>query len=406
MFTYTLPRNRFANYDNYGPEWWYQGSIDIYDGKIGMISMHYDGDIDDIIGAIVYENEVWLSYGIPDDQTMPIYGQPNCARLSSNGSLFFYTCCLTWGESGNIHHNRLYRFQRGEAPLYYDVFDSHWIDLTPYKTRQDDNYNYMDCAGNRVACMVLLIGKDGGSVYYWAVKVSDNNGVSFHTEYALPNAGTVKYDDHAQLRMSEDGIVWIAYVRYEDDMIELWKSNAGATDFTKIWEVDYSGALGGNANYMIFDVSDTDGENVTISLGRYSGGTYYRSTYYSVNYGVAFNVNNYNSSTYTMGTRGSIDGEYVVITSQEIGETNYGWHRSVNSGGAFNFINPSIYGMSGSYIDQQKYNNEIIFVECGESFVNGVDLQGLLYSDDYGATWEIITSPISIITEPYQWVFK
>ena len=395
-------------YDNFGPNWWYQPSIDIYDGKTGIVSMHYDFDIDDLLGAVVYDIAtcLWTSFGMTTDQTMPIYGQPNCARLSSNGSLFFYTCCVTWNEAWQIHHNRLYRFRYGETPLYYDVFDSHWVTSIPYRTRQDDNYNYMDCAGDRVACLVLLTGRAGAPVYYFAVKVSDNNGVTFHTEYALPNAGTVNYDDLAFLRMSEDGIVWIAYIRADDDMIELWQSNAAATNFVKIWETNYLGDLGGQAFSLIFDVSDADGQNVTISLGRFAGGTYFRSTYYSVNYGVAFNVNNYNTALYTMGSRGSTNGQYLVIASREVGTANYGWQRSVNSGGAFNFLNPPIYGMAISFVDQQKHENEIAYVECQESFINGVTYQGILYSDDYGATWQIITSPLSNQQGPDQLVIS
>ena len=384
-----------TKYENFGPEWWYQPSVDILGEDIAIVSMHFDGDIDDKLSAILYDADEgeWKSYGATTDQAMPIYGQPNCARLSSNGSLFFYTCCIVWGEAWQLHHHRLYRFQYGLTPLYYDVFLSHWTTLTPYKCVQEDMYNYMDCAGDRVACLAWLTGKAGAPVYYKAIKVSDDNGATFHTEFALNNATSNL--DHSHVRMSSDGIVWIAYVRPLTNMVELWKSNAAATNFTKIWEVNFAAALGVVASFLLFGVSDTDGQDITISLGGYSAPSYYRSTYYSTNYGVAFNVNNYNTATYTMATVGSIYGQGVVFSSREIGTANYGYMKSTDNGATFNFLNPVIPGMDLTYSDFRGSGANLAYVECAESFNPASTNQGILFSDDFGETWSIIEAPLS-----------
>ena len=50
-----------------------------------------------------------------------------------------------------------------------------------------------------------------------------------------------------------------------------------------------------------------------------------------------------------------------------------------------------------TYPDMQKYDNEIAYVECGESFsppAPSEDYQSVIYSDDYGATWRVIQTQI------------
>ena len=55
--------------------------------------------------------------------------------------------------------------------------------------------------------------------------------------------------------------------------------------------------------------------------------------------------------------------------------------------------------ISGYYPDMQNYCNEIVYIECGVSYTAG-DYQDLLYSDDNGATWNIVQSPVANTEDP------
>ena len=50
-------------------------------------------------------------------------------------------------------------------------------------------------------------------------------------------------------------------------------------------------------------------------------------------------------------------------------------------------------------LDLQHYLNEFVYIECGESFDES-DFNGIVYSDDNGASWSLISSPAANIEDP------
>ena len=391
---------------NLGPNWWYQPSIDVRDGIVGAVAMYFDGVSEDRIVGLIYDKatKIWKCLGY--SYIEPIYGQPNTCRLSEN-YMAFYCICNTWEDwygSGdwNKYFGRLYIFESGHDPRYSDPWECNWSTKIPYKIYQYGIYNVMDCAGDRIACAALVLGIDGVSCYKWMIKVSDDRGVSFHTEYSMPNAdipgGGDDNVDSVHVRMSANGIVWIAYLKSNstNTMIELWKSNVGATSFSKIWETDYSANMDGQqALNMVFDVSDSDGEKVTISLRGVSGGVNYRVTYYSTDFGVNFNSNVWATAVYSTTGKGAVDGSHIVLNAQKGSDSLF--IISSDYGSSYNEVDPNVPGLDLYYADCQKYNAEVVYIECGDPFIVGSGQQGLLSSEDYGVNWEVISMPIYLV---------
>jgi len=258
----------------------------------------------------------------------------------------------------------------------------------------------MDCVGNRIACVALIWEVAGVAFKYWQVKVSNDQGLTFSTTWTFPNALTATasgYYDRVYLRMSEDGIVWLLYVRAmgTTTMVELWKSNSGATSWTKIWENDYSGDLGGyRCASFGFDVSDDDGEYITISLyGGLVGGTYYRVLYVSSDYGVNFITRVNNSTTYSMYSNMVSNDNYILSSSRRVSDSEDVFQRSDDYAVSFDEVDISPVVVDHSYMDMQKHDDEVVYCECGESY-SETDYQDILYSDDFGLTWTIVQTSV------------
>jgi hypothetical protein len=399
-----------------GPNWWWQPSIDVRDGIIGVVAMYNDNVPEDRIVGLIYDKstKTWKCLGYSYIQV--ISAEPNTCRLSEN-YMAFYCMCNTWedweGEGDwNRYFGRLYIFESGHDPRYSDPWECNWSTKIPYKIYQYQIYNVMDCADDRIACAALVLGIDGVACYKWMIKVSDDRGISFHTEYSMPNAdipGGGGYIDKVHIRMSADGIIWIAYLRANptNKIIELWKSNADATSFNKIWETDYSALMDSQqAAKMVFDVSDSDGEKVTISLLALSGGIFYRVTYYSTDHGITFNSNVWAVADYSTTGKGAVNGAHVLLNVKKISINDYFFMLSSDYGSSYNEVDPDVPDFNLYYADCQKYNAEVVYTECSASFVEGSDQQGLLSSEDYGANWEVISMPIYLVptdNQPVIW---
>lgn len=391
---------------NLGPNWWYQPSIDVRSNIIGAVAMYFDGVPEDCIVGLVYDKatKVWKTRGY--SYIEPINGQPNTCRISED-IMVYYCTCNTWEDwygtgDPNKYFGRLYIFESGHNPRHSDPWECNWATGVPYKIYQNGIYNVMDCVGSRIACAALVMKIDGVGCYKWMIKVSDDKGSSFHTEYSLPNAdipgGGNDLVDAVHIRMSADGIVWIAYLRSNstNTMIELWKSNSGATSFNKIWETDYSAAMSGQqAIGMVFGVSDPDGEKVTISLRGESGGTDYRVTYYSTDYGVSFNLNVWSTASYWTTGIGATNGAHIVLNAAKGIERIF--VLSSDYGFSYIDVDPNVPDFDLYYADCQKYNAEVVYTECDSPFVEGSNQQGILSSDDHGETWEVISMPIYLV---------
>ena len=391
---------------NLGPNWWYQPSIDVRNNIVGVVAMYFDGVIVDRIVGLVYDKitKIWKCRGF--SYIEPIYAQPNTCRISEN-YMAFYCTCNTWedwngGGDWNIYFGRLYIFESGQDVRYSDPWECNWSTKIPYKIYQYAIYNVMDCVGDRIACAALVLGIDGVSCYKWMIKVSDDRGISFHTEYSMPNAdipgGGSDMVDNICVRMSDDGIVWIAYLKSNstNTIVQLWKSNTDATSFNKIWETDYSALMDGQqASNIVFGVSDQDGEKVTISLRGVSGATDYRVTYYSTDYGITFNSNIWATAAYFTTGKGATNGANIVLNAGKGLERIF--VLSSDYGLSYIDVDPNAFGFDLYYADCQKYNAEVVYTECSTSFIEGSEQQGLLLSDDHGASWWIISMPIYLI---------
>ena len=430
---------------NIGLEYFWQPSIDVLDGKIALVSKRNDYEATDEIVSLIYENGSWVSWG--KDSISMISMVPSTCRLADD-YMAFYGACQGY-DDGNDYSMRIYIFKEGEDPRYTDVWTCNWSTGTPFYVADGYDYNTMDCSGDRIACAGLVWEVAGVDYKYWQVKVSNDQGLTFDTTWTFPDALTATatgYWDRVFVRMSEDGIVWLLYVRAmgSTTMVELWKSNVAATSWTKIWEKDYSTDL--NSLRCVnfgFDIKDTDGKDITISLyGGVASGTYYRVFYTSTDYGINFTTIVRNSKVRAMTSLMTSTGQYIVALSKRVGSiyiyersTDYGVNfselaASITYKGSVNYNTSSInqsyiknnaiisnrYGvmasgvggsrifvaapdppLTGTYPDMQKYDNEIAYVECGESFsppAPSEDYQSVIYSDDYGATWRVIQTQI------------
>lgn len=379
---------------NLGKLYWYQPSVDVLDGKIGMVSMRVGYEVTDAITGFIYDvtEGTWKCLGIAS--TTILSAKPQTCRLADD--YMAYYCARQNYDSGYDYSMRLYVFEEGEEPRYTDVWVCDWGTGTPYYAGEGYFYNTMDCVGDRIVCTALIWEVAGVDFKYWQVKVSNDQGLTFSTTWTFPDALTAVasgYYDRVYLRMSKDGIVWLLYVRAmgTTTMVELWKSNAGATSWTKIWEKDYSGDLGGyKCASFGFDVSDVDGEYITISLygGLYTG-TYYRVFYVSSDYGINFTTRTYNSSDYAMDSSVVANDKYILAPSKRKSDSEDIFQRSDDYAVSFDEVDISPIVVDHSYMDIQKHDDEIVYCECGESY-SETDYQDILYSDDFGVTWSIV----------------
>ena len=393
-------------YISIGYDWWWQPSIDVYCNTIGMVPMRYDDDgaRAGIIGMI-YEGGIWKCRGIVHYMA-PIYAEPNTCRLTST-YMAYYCPCWHWNwnidPERHITHMAIYIFEAGKDPRTTDVWESNWGTFTPYYTAEYVYYNVMDCVDSRIACIALVVRIAGAVYNRYMIKVSNDSGYSFPTEWSFPiiTSGS----DRVQLKMSQDGIVWVMYIRRNLDMVELWKSDSDATNWTKVWENNFSADLNGySAGWYAFDVSDMSGRYVTISLnGGIHLGIQYQVTYISSNYGANFTARRHWSSTYSMWVKYTSNGQYAVVGATRLSDSKGIFFRSDDYSNTFSDIITDPIVLNNFYTDQQKYDYEVVHAACRESYsppAPSPNFQSVLYSDNNGLTWKVIQSPIPIIDMP------
>jgi len=431
---------------NIGSEYWWQPNVDVNNGKISIFPIR-QGEGDDVDGVLclVYDIDTatWKMLGY--EKALIIYGMPNTGKSTDTYSAYYCTCSDY--DDADIYYGRLYVFEEGRSPRYINVWTSNYSTGTPYEIYSSAIYNKMDCVGDRLACTTLEIERDGVAYDKWNVKFSKDAGLTFPNEFSLPytEVWASGAASDFELRMSEDGILWGCYVSYTKttSVVELWKSNSEFTSMSLVWSKDYSVDTGLNYAYLggDWDVSNEDGQYISISLIK-SGSGYPRILYTSDDYGVNFTtktINLANEYVYDMLTA---EKRNITVIAKNISLNKYGFVRSTDHGDNFSWLVAVIkYGgltnhyidvvnktyinnntimcnrqgivgatvgnsriftadpspdVSHSYQDMQKHFNEIVYIECGTSYTGG-DYQDLLYSDDNGATWRIIESPVNII---------
>jgi len=381
-------------------ESFYQQSIDVHHGRIAMAGMIVDAPY----GMVCVEQRVdgtWYSLGTLRNMTQ--YVQPNTLRISSDdGYIAYYSSYYLDDDPGFTNYLGIVKFSRDNWPVVSTPWVSNFGSGVPYRADDQQFYNVMDCYGSRIACAALLYQINGVNHNKYQIKVSENSGDNWGTEWNFPDTveplAIGSYTDRVNVRMSQDGLVWVAYLRSGGPLgnhnIELWKSNVAATSWTKIWERNFYADLNNSeALSLLFDIEDEAAEKMSIRLIGDDGANYRHVCYYSTNYGVAFStytdVFAYGASPYARGTG---NGQYVVAGSR----SNQDFYRSTDGFDTYGLVNVGSI-LTGSYVDQQKHHGEIVYTECAENF-GGADpnLISLLYSDDNGATWRVIQSPFEI----------
>lgn len=390
---------------------WWQPSIDVLNGKIGFVSMHEDNNgSESKIIAVTYKDGLWKCLGIVNYAYVLSFDPKSC-RLSSNDYMAYYY--ERWDELGDNYEMRLYIFREGQAPRHIDMWNGNWDTGIPYYVKYEAILDVMDCVGSRIACIADVIEVAGISYQRWVVKVSNDEGLTFPIEWEFPSY-TEFYGCDAKLRMSLDGTIWIAYRESSAvpvTKIQLWKSNSSATNFTKVWEKDYYIDINSSTKYpnLTFDISDKDGKYITIKLrGLRVADITYEVIYSSSDYGVSFTAHKHGFADYKSFAQMTANGQYIVMGAEDYADSKYLFLRSADYGATFSEIDSGADGFGPYWINQQKHNNEIVFVQCAESYsppAPSHNFQSVLYSNDNGATWDVIQSPVqNTVHEPEQFM--
>lgn len=389
------------SYVNLGVYEWWQPSVDVLDGKVGVISMNKDAGLEiPGIVSLIYDvsAQSWVSWGLANGINVE-YAEPNTCRLADDYMAFYGYFYL---YATDHYAQGIYIFKDGEDPAYTDVFVDD-VSGTPYYLYNAQYYNSMDCSGDRIACIAHVYKDAGATVNKFYIKVSNDQGATFPTTWTFPTR--LSYGDQCKIRISEDGIVWAVYMKTNYSsiyQIELWKSNAGATSWTKIWNRDYYADVGNRtATHVNLDVSDTDGQYITIFIeAGDAGGTYYNCFYSSVDYGASFTTRTMNTATYDLRVARDIylsaKDQYNVVLVRKIADGDKKFIRSTDYSANFSEVDDTV-GIGSNYPDLQGHDNEMVFGECGVSYIGG-DYQDIAYSDDYGATWTRLPTPAPINT--------
>lgn len=386
-----------------GSNWWQQ-TLAASSDRLGMVAQYhgtYGENANGLVG-VVYKDEVWKCQGFV--KSIYIVNQvPNTCRLTPVYMAFFCPV-YEWNwkivpNSQKIFYN-LYVFQSGKAVRKTTVWESNFATGDPYEAYELVYYNVMDCQGDRIACAAMLIKEGGVSLSKYQIKVSYDAGLTFPTAWTFPS-GITDTGDELQLRMSGDGLVWIAYLRNSSGTknIEVWKSNSGATSWSKVWEKDFFADL--NNTYVMdwsFDVSNTDGQYIVIRLrGGSGGGTYYRVTYSSSNHGSSFTAYQFWSAVYNLGDIITANKQYIAGKALRLSDSEYIFMNSDDYGANFTENDVTGVTLTGFYSDQQKYYNKVVYAECGKSFypmASSADYLSLLYSPNNGVSWSAIQTPL------------
>lgn len=394
---------------NIGNSFWYQQSIDVYDGTIGFVGMTYGGGNGGIVSAIYdVATETWVSWGVVRNMYVH-YGEPNTCRISSKGYMAYYGSMADYYKVGDATYSmRLYIFEEGEEPRYTDVWSCDGDTGTPYECWDYAIYNMMDCIGDRIACLALVIKEDGGNIFRWVVKTSEDAGRTFPTEYTFPALAAGKYEGSYshKLRMTDDGTIWVVHLVNAASppyYLQLWKSTDGGVSFTKIWERDYTLDRLERIYPFGWDINDEDGQYQTITILKDSWGDYDRVFYVSDDYGVTFTTKTFFTGPDRMYNTLVANEDYILVLARDSTPSqHYDFYRSTDEATSFSFVDLEDYvnGISTYFFDMQKNMNEIVTANCGDPYYTPPDWPesdffiGVAYSNDGGVTWSVIQSPI------------
>ena len=379
--------------------WWWQPCIDVYENTIAIIPQWYEGEATDSIVCLVYDipSATWKSYG--EYRIQVVYGSPQECRISSDGSVYHFGSVYKYEDqvSGDpVLENNIYlpiiKFVEGKDPEYINLWEGNYDTGIPCAFYDYEYTDAIDVIGSRIVCAARLKKENGDSVNKHQVKISQDAGASF-TTWEFPN--TLSGVQYLKVKMDSNGICYLLrlFGSAPDNEFEVWKSNSGCTDFTKIYNRVYYGDLNNHAidgMDAVFDVSE-NGNNITIFLHYKDGSNVYQAIYYSTNAGSSFNVitRTHNYLDFYPSRIGVSDGNESFVVHPGYSDIMY---YSTDLYATYSeIIGPD--GFSNYYADIARHNRQIAYTECGESFDGDPDYQNLLYSEDFGQTWTTINSP-------------
>lgn len=384
-----------GGYFNIGSYALFQQSIDIYNDMVAMVAKVVGPN-----GGIVCVQKIngtWYALGGVDNITE--YMRPSTCRIADGYTAYFTSCYLYDDPTEQyLNYVGVFRFSINDYPRRIPAWIGNYLTGDPYLLDDTQIYNTMDCYGSRLAC-VARVRKIGGVNYNkYQVKVSNDYAMSYDTTWEFPTGTSSVYSggyvDRVQVRMSQDGLVWLAYLRSAGaagtHMIEVWKSNAAATSWSKVWEINFYADLGNNeAAGFSFDASEGSGQYLMVRL--VGGGN--QVVYESQNYGASFNTHT-STPPDSPCTIGTANGQYIVHSYDN------GFYRSANFGSTFPQYPLAEPDLTLSYVDQQKNFSDIVYTECGNAYsppAPSVDFISYLISKDNGLTWTVIQTPFSLI---------
>jgi len=402
---------------NIGSHFWNQGSIDLSvgdqsdDGSDGIeyaiVFMYVENfDIRDGIVGMAYINGEWIALGLVRGISIA-YAVPNTARTTDDYTAYFCSCYDTNIDPGlsKIYFD-IFIFRLGEDPIKTIVWESDASDGDPYYAKSNVYYGVMDCYGNRIACVAYLYKEGGGVLNKCQIKISNDAGVSFPVTWTFPDAvssiGAEDEPDDIKVKISKDGIVWVGYLRSSlitATKVELWKSNAGATSWNKIWEKDYYSDLNDlRATGWNFNVDYEDGKYIAIFLnGGYKTPDFHHVIYESRDCGVTFNTHQQWLYDYVLWDQLTTNKQYMTVLASRRSDGKEVFLRSIDYGVNFSEVDPDPIPLTGTYLDQQQEGDTILYIECGESFYPAAsrnDTNNMIISYDNGATWSVLETEV------------
>ena len=368
-----------------GYEEWFQQSLDIYESEVLFVAMRYVGVEEPENGIVAFTYNVtrqeWVFRGIVSGGYC-IMGTPNTARRV-NGYSFYYG---SWADNTdeNTEYMRLHIFPDEGDYSYVDLWTMDYPAYTQTKFFDGEVYNTMDAhSSGLVACLCCVDTEAGVNKDSWAIKVSVDYGATWKSVYYFPTINVASLG--ANVRISADGTIYVAFLQYSPNTFHIYKSD----DSGDSWSLVHTETLAYSPYDLTYSIDETGQYQYLIMRGSASTKKLYISSDYGSTWSSVALDYTYDSIIF------SSNKEFVVLTNFSGAGV---FKRSVDYGANWNNITPP-YDIEMSWQEQQNYYARIAYTECGASFTSTPDVLGqyflaFMYSEDNGATWSIIQSPL------------
>ena len=393
---------------NLGQHWWYQPAIDVMADVVAISPQYYDtSSAWQGFCVLIYDiaTDEWFGRAYP--KTGGFGGWPHSLRWSSNGNIYYWL--IEYPDENHFpaeyaagdYWGKLYVIEPDGTYTYIAVFTGN------YNTGPDVDYNdwrLMEVQGDEVVVGTTYYVWDD-SVDNFVLRMSHDGGATFPDEKIIPKAAG-EYTSWETIRSSDDGVFWLMnayYTRIWDgfnwivnDYVQVWKSNAGVTDFTKLVDIDVTAvcSIDTTSFYPGYDISNADGQYQFINLAVV--GSKWRPLV-STDFGATFTPINLDAyiATYKPGSTSLLwDGTNGILSARLVSDNSVVPFLRTSDGGSTwaAITNPStLY-----YNDLEKDGATWVMTDCAEDYGSS-NTQGIIISADSGATWAVKNSPATTI---------